>query len=130
MQKISVWPALAATVMATFGLLFAAPAKADYVRGCEFSLWGFLGKDRRTICDYPRRPDGSWERGRLFSSGGYWTPARTTCSGTYSVTCYSYDKTYIEFKVIDNTWYDVTDDTIPPGEPGWLPEGAEVGNAA
>jgi hypothetical protein len=109
----------------------AAPAKADYTNGCEAIDWGFLGRDTRTVCDGPRRPDGSWDRGRLFNSGGYWLPARTTCSGgSYSSTCYSYEKTYLEWREIGRDFYVLTDDIIPFGEPGWLPEGAKVGNAA
>jgi hypothetical protein len=122
-------PTLVATLMAASGLMFAAPANAEYDEGCEAINWGFLGRDTRSICDGPRRPDGSWDRSRFFFSGGYTMPARTTCSGTYSVTCYSYEKTYVELKEIGREYYVVTDATIPPGEPGWLPQGAQVGNA-
>ncbi len=123
-------PTLVATMIAASGLIFAAPAKADYEIGCEHSRWGFLGSELRTICDGPRETDGSWERGRVISKGGYWKPAQTTCSGTYSVTCTHYEKTYIERVEIEKVFYTVTDAAIPPGEPGWLPEGANVGNAA
>ena len=123
-------PMYAAALMATSGLMLAAPAAADYAQGCEHIRWGFLGQDVRMICDWPREPDGSWQRVRQFSTGGYWRPARTTCSGTYSVTCTHYEKTYIEFREIGKEFYFVTDDTIPPGEPGWLPEGIDIGNAA
>jgi hypothetical protein len=101
----------------------------DSDMGCEHIRWGFLGKDVRTICDGPLRPDGSWERGRLISTPAHILPAKTTCSGTYSVTCTFYEKRYVDRVEIEKVFYTVTDDSIPAGEPGWLASGISIGNA-
>ncbi|ASR86144.1 hypothetical protein SEA_BOBSWAGET_38 [Mycobacterium phage BobSwaget] len=103
---------------------------ADYDPGCDVIRWGFLGGQIRMICDGPKRPDGSWTRGRRIYVPEHIVPARTTCSGTYSVTCTSYDKRYVDEQEIEKIHYDVTDDTVPPGEPGWLASGVWMGNAA
>ncbi|AOZ61278.1 hypothetical protein SEA_DARTHPHADER_38 [Mycobacterium phage DarthPhader] len=105
-----------------------ANADEDYDKGCAFDPWGFLGSQDRTICDGPRRPDGSWQRGRLISVPSHVNPARSTCSGTYSVTCTFREKEYVDMRIIEKVFYDLTDDNIPPGEPGWLPPGTEIGN--
>ncbi|AYD86311.1 hypothetical protein KIY81_gp56 [Mycobacterium phage Bugsy] len=102
---------------------------ADYNAGCDHIRWGFLGSQVRTICDGPRRPDGSWHRGRLITVPAHTKPAKTTCSGTYSVTCTHYESRDVDTKIIEKVYYDVTDETIPPGEPGWLPSGVSIGNA-
>ena len=80
----------------------APPASAyGYDAGCETIRWGFLGSQWRTVCDGPRRPDGSWERERTdldpgglraaqpptaartpaASSGGYYREESTTGYG-------------------------------------------------
>lgn len=96
-------------------------AKATPGLGCEtiaapgLVAWG----QKRTICDSPRRPDGSWSRQRQ-----YWTPAhyvpfscyRWNCSGGYDV----------GDSVARYEEYPVTDDTVLPDEPGWLPTGSVV----
>jgi hypothetical protein len=121
---------LAAPLMIAASLAAAPTAEADdYDSGCEYIRWGFLGSQMRTICDGPRRPDGSWQRGRLISIPSHTLPARSTCSGTYSVTCTYREKQEVDMKIIEKVFYDLTDGTIPEGEPGWLPPGTEVGNA-
>jgi hypothetical protein len=111
---------------------FAAPTAnaEEYDIGCDFIRWGFLGGQVRMICDGPRRPDGSWQRGRMIFVPAHVNPARSTCSsGSYSSTCTYREKEYVDQREIEKVFYDVTDDTVPPGEPGWLPEGASIGNA-
>ncbi len=82
------------------------------------------------ICDWPRRADSSWQRGREIYVPEHTVPAKSTCSGSYSVTCTFYEKHTVEERTIEpKIFYDVTDDTVPAGEPGWLPEHAMVGNA-
>src|ERR1700749_3498158 len=44
----------------------AAPAPAT---NCKTDLWGFLGSQRRTLCDGPISHDGSWTRERTI-----WVP--------------------------------------------------------
>ncbi|QBI97122.1 hypothetical protein SEA_CHILL_58 [Mycobacterium phage Chill] len=114
--------AIAGVVMTQVGLgiLSAAPANADYVMGCERVRWGFLFSGYRTICDGPRRPDGSWDRTRR-----EWTPAHMAggyCSGSrYFVSCTpSY---WVNESTQRLETYPVTDATVLPGEPGWLPPG-------
>ncbi|QGJ88315.1 hypothetical protein SEA_DREAMTEAM1_35 [Mycobacterium phage DreamTeam1] len=110
---------------------FTAPEATadDYVKGCENIRWGFLGGERRTICDSAKRPDGSWDRRRMIWSPSYVKPARTTCSGSYSVTCTHYERREVDAQFGEVEQYVVTDDNVPQGEPGWLAEGITVGNA-
>ncbi|AGT14066.1 hypothetical protein PAPYRUS_56 [Mycobacterium phage Papyrus] len=117
----------------TMGLFFALAAihnaavtnvaKADPGVGCETIRWGFLGSQRRTICDGPRRPDGSWERLRLI-----WTPAgyvpRYTYCGSY--TCSSSGGYYREETLQGKETYVVFDHNVLPDEPGWLPPGTDI----
>lgn len=91
--------------------------------GCETIRWGFLGSQRRTICDGPRRADGSWERLRII-----WTPAgyvpRTTYCGRYS--CSSSGGYYREESVQGKETYIVFDHNVLHDEPGWLPPGTDI----
>jgi hypothetical protein len=100
-----------------------AQADADPSIGCETIRWGFLGSQRRTICDGPRRADGSWTRARVV-----WTPAgyvpRSTYCGTYS--CSSSGGYYREETLQAKETYVVFDSNVLPDEPGWLPPGTDV----
>ncbi|MGE2729005.1 CDGP domain-containing protein [Mycolicibacterium vaccae] len=91
--------------------------------GCETIDWGLFGSQQRTICDGPRRFDGSWERLRIV-----WTPAgyvpRSTYCGTYS--CTSSGGYYREESLQARESYIVFDHNIVPGEPGWLPPGTDI----
>ena len=98
-------------------------AHADSGLGCLTEKWGFLGSSRRTLCDTPRAADGSWTRLRVV-----WTPAHYvpfTCSGgLYYSSCsggYAVDET-LQAKET----YPVTDSSVLPDEPGWLPTGSDV----
>ncbi len=98
-------------------------AAADPGIGCETIHWGFLGGQRRTVCDTPRRPDGSWTRAReVWVPAGY-VPGSTYC-GTYS--CTSSGGYYRERGTVAYEQYPVTDATVLPDEPGWLPSGSVV----
>ncbi|AEK06503.1 hypothetical protein PBI_SEBATA_26 [Mycobacterium phage Sebata] len=108
----------AALALAAAAVLSSAPIATadDYVPGCERIRWGFLGSGYRTICDGPRQPDGSWLRWRR-----EWTPAgyvpgwcsRYSCSSGY----------YRSETTQRQETYPVTDATVLPGEPGWIPPG-------
>ncbi|AJD82297.1 hypothetical protein PBI_KESHU_77 [Mycobacterium phage Keshu] len=119
-----------AAMLASFGavaaaaVLHAPQAHADeYEPGCKVDLWGFLASSRRAICDGPIRPDGSWERAREFFVPAHRVPLRTTCSGTYSVTCTT-SGGYFQERTSDGVeTYVVTPDTVLPDEPGHLDEG-------
>ena len=67
--------------LAIVGVAPTPTASAD--PGCQTMLWGFLGSQRRTICDGPIRPDGSWMRYGLSGgrSGGCRRPAGATPAG-------------------------------------------------
>jgi hypothetical protein len=87
--------------------------------GCETIHWGFLGMQRRTICDGPRNPDGSWNRLRIIWTPAHYVPVsctRYSCWGGYPV-----DES---LQAKEN--YPVTDGTVLPDEPGWLPPGTDV----
>ena len=113
-----------AAVLTGCGTLWlAGEAKAAPGVGCETIRWGFLGAQRRTVCDTPRRPDGSWTRAREI-----WTPAgwvRGGCSfGSYYSSCS--DGYYQPRGLVAYEEYPVTDGTVLSDEPGWLPTGSVV----
>lgn len=114
--------AMSAGVVLSTGALYAAtaPAKAAPGLGCETIRWGLFGSQRRTVCDTPRRPDGSWTREREM-----WVPAGWVsgyCSGSYWVSCSQ--GYYRERGTVAYEAYVVTDATVLPDEPGWLPTGS------
>ncbi len=112
---------IAAMILIGCGICWSARADAAPSVGCEtiaapgLLTWG----QKRTICDTPRRADGSWTRARQ-----YWTPAhyvpvscyRWNCTGGYDVgdTVSRYEE------------YVVFDSNVLPDEPGWLPTGSVV----
>lgn len=110
-------------VLVGCGIGWSARAGAAPGVGCETIRWGFLGAQLRTVCDTPRRPDGSWTRAREV-----WVPAgwvRGYCSfGTYSSSCSQ--GYYRERGTVAYEEYPVTDATVLPDEPGWLPTGSVV----
>lgn len=114
---------VAAAVLTGTGIGWAAQAEASPNVGCESIRWGFLGSQYRTICDGPKRPDGSWERVRRI-----WTPAgyvpRTTYCGRYS--CNSSGGYYRDESTQGLEKYIVFDHNVLPDEPGWLPGGSLV----
>lgn len=116
---------LAATSIGAFvvtGIGWASHANAAPGIGCETIRWGFLGTQRRTVCDTPRRADGSWTRAREVWVPAGWVPGY--CSGSYWVSCsqgYYRERGTVAFET-----YPVTDATVLPDEPGWLPTGSVV----
>lgn len=100
-----------------------AAAAPDYSLGpnCDTVLWGFLGGQRRTLCDGPLRGDGTWERKRSIWVPAHTTPIRTSCSGgRYSSYCTTYGGDFVPFTIVDQQTYVVTPDTVLPDEPGHL----------
>lgn len=93
-----------------------APAQAGPIgQGCveDFWMWRGVRSATRVICDSERRLDGSWERRRGFFDEEYYVPfscGRYSCWGGYWVG---------DLEVIDR--YPVTDATVLPDEPGWIP---------
>lgn len=116
-----VWLVLACSIIG-YALWGSIPARADYDAGCETVRWGMFGSQRRSICDGPKT-GGSWMRAReVWIPAGY-VPAYTSC-GTYS--CSSSGGYYRERGTVAFEVYPVTDDTVLPDEPGWLPAGTVV----
>lgn len=114
---------ITATLVASAALVLAPQASAYVDMGCQTDRWGFLGSQGRTLCDGPRNADGSWLRARVV-----WTPAHqvpSTCYGGYYVsTCYA--GYWVDQTVQSQETYVVTDGTVLPDEPGWLPPGTDV----
>ncbi len=110
-------------VLGATAIGYASHAEAAAPVGCETIHWGFLGGQRRTICDTPKRPDGSWTRAREV-----WVPAgyvpRSSYCGTYS--CSSSGGYYRERSTVAFETYVVFDSNVLPDEPGWLPTGSVV----
>lgn len=112
-----------AAVIAGCGTLWlASEAKAAPGVGCETIRWGLFGMQRRTVCDTPRRADGSWTREREVWVPAGWVPGY--CSGSYWVSCSQ--GYYQERGTVAYETYVVTDATVLSDEPGWLPTGSVV----
>jgi hypothetical protein len=62
----------------------ASHAEASPGMGCETIHWGFLGSDRRQICDGPKQADGSWQRTRTIFTPAYVKPFSCTSSPDWS----------------------------------------------
>lgn len=113
---------LAATiVLAGTAIGYAFQADAAPAVGCEtvpapgLLNWG----QKRTICDTPRRADGSWTRSREYWTPAHYVPVRCTayaCTGGYRVG--NTTSRYEEYVVFDHN--------VLPDEPGWLPTGSVV----
>ena len=122
MKKKLIAGAIGAAAVAAVSLAPVAQAVPLGI-GCETIHWGLFGYQRRTVCDGPIRPDGSWERGRVV-----WVPAHyvpfSCFSGTYSSSCsggYSVDTS-----IVAQEKYVVFPSNVLPDEPGWLPPGTDT----
>ena len=120
--------ALLAAAVVTTAAGFAATAHADdnppvpTAANCKTEPWGFLGSQRRTLCDTAISSDGSWSRERTIwrpahysmpictSHGGSSHSSYTSCSGGY----------FVDQSVVSNETYPVRPETVLPDEPGHL----------
>ena len=128
--------ALLAMAFASTGIGFAATSYADDDGAqvpnfagatrpdatCKTEPWGFLGSQRRTLCDGPISSDGSWSRERTI-----WVPAHYSmpiCSNTGGRSYSSYSSCYggysVNEHVVSNETYPVRPDTVLSDEPGHL----------
>lgn len=115
--KEYVWPLLwllVAMLILGAALAFSIPPKAQAEDGigCETILWGFLGSQRRTLCDGPIQADGSWVRVRVIWWPERWVPvscSRYSCWGGYWIEEGGNREAYI-----------VRPETVLPDEPGHL----------
>ncbi|ORA64136.1 hypothetical protein [Mycobacteroides franklinii] len=107
-----------AAIAALAAMLLASPnSHAEPGVKCETVLWGFLGGQRRTICDTPKRANGEWMRERTVWTPKYYVPFRCTY-GTYSSTCYG--GYWVDQSVQTQEVYPVNDGNVLPDEPGNL----------
>lgn len=108
--------AAAASILVLLGtaLGYATDAKAAPAPGvvCQTAPWGFLGSQRRTLCDTPVFTDGSWLRERTIWWPQRWVPlscGRYSCWGGYWQDAGGNRETY-----------PVTPETVLADEPGHL----------
>jgi len=83
--------------------------------GCEVVHYGVFWYDRRKVCDGPKQADGSWLRIRTMFNAAH----------TDSLSCLSNGDCIGGRIHLDTIYgqesYPVTDATVLPDEPGWLP---------
>ncbi|MET0704607.1 MAG: hypothetical protein ABWY93_33585 [Mycobacterium sp.] len=112
-------PALIAVSTATSSQAQMAPSPG---MGCETVHWGFLGFDRRQICDGSKQADGTWQRTRTVFTPSYVKPL--TCNSSSSGTLVQCTGGYaVPETTQTQESYVVAPDTVLPDEPGWLPPG-------
>lgn len=115
--------------LSTFGAILAGTtlgtgiARADDLSGCQDDFWFTFGSTRRVLCDGVTRPDGSWLRAREFYTPAHQVPLRTSCYGSYYVSCTTTGGYYQERTSTGVETYIVTPDTVLPDEPGHLVNG-------
>jgi hypothetical protein len=115
---------LAATSYADDGA--AAPNLVGAVHAgptCKTEPFGFLGSQRRTLCDGPISSDGSWSRERtIWVPAHYSTPICTSSGGSFSYSSYAncYGGYMVNERLVSNETYPVRPDTVLPDEPGHL----------
>lgn len=110
-------------ILAGAGLGYATDAHADAVSGCQDDFWFTFGSTRRVLCDGVTRPDGSWLRAREFYTPAHQVPMRTSCYGTYYVSCTTSGGYWQERLSKGVETYIVTPDTVLPDEPGHIVNG-------
>ena len=121
---------LVAAAFAATAAGFAATAHADIgpqvpmTANCKTGPWGFLGSQRRTVCDGPVSSDGGWSRHRtIWAPAHYSTPI---CTSRSSGSSYSSSYTdcsagyFVNERLISDETYPVRPDTVLPDEPGHL----------
>lgn len=102
------------------GAVVLAPEAKALPPNCQAEPWGFLGSQRRVMCDSEIRPDGSWMRSRTIWTPGHQIPTHTSCYGTYSVSCDTWGGGWVDDAINSDDTYRVTPDTVLPDEPGHL----------
>lgn len=108
--------AATASALVLGGTGLAATAPPAHADGCQTVPWGFLGSQKRTICDGPLRADGSWDRTRTIWWPSYWV--RGWCSGSaYYMSC---TPGYWMPPGGNQETYPVNPDNVLPDEPGHL----------
>ncbi|ORV37917.1 hypothetical protein AWC00_22200 [Mycobacterium conspicuum] len=122
--------ALLAAAFAATAAGWAATAHADdsppvpTAGICKTELWGFLGSQRRTLCDGPIAKDGSWSRQRtIWVPAHFSTPICTSYGGSSSSWASHTSCTggyFVNQHLVSDETYPVRPDTVLPDEPGHL----------
>jgi hypothetical protein len=99
---------------------FGGPAHTG--AGCKTEPFGFLGSQRRTLCDGPIASDGSWSRERTIWAPAHLTPYSCTSHSYSSLSPYTscYGGDFVNERLISNETYPVRPETVLPDEPGHL----------
>jgi hypothetical protein len=98
-----------------------APAAKAEPPNCQTSPWGFLGSQRREICDGPVQPDGSWMRHRVIGIPAHYENPSSSCYGDEGYSnCTFYPGGWVDDQISDDETYPVNPDTVLPDEPGHL----------
>lgn len=135
MVRRNIAGALLAMAFASTSIGLAATARADdgaparsadatavapaLVTNCKTDLRGFMGSQRRTLCDGPVSRDGSWSRERTI-----WVPAHhspsycSTGSDRYYSSCYG--GYFVDQHEISRETYLVRPETVLSDEAGHL----------
>lgn len=93
-------------------------ASADPIGpNCQTDPWGFLGGQRRTVCDTVKNSAGEWQRKRTIWVPRHYVPF-TCSSGRYFSSCSG--GYWVDAYIVDQDEYPVTDATVLPDEPGCL----------
>ena len=121
--------ALLAAAFAATAAGFAATAHADdsppvpTAGTCKTEPWGFLGSQRRTLCESARSPKtaaGARHR-TIWVPAHYSTPICSSRSGSSSSSytdCYG--GYFVNQRLVSDETYPVRPDTVLPDEPGHL----------
>jgi hypothetical protein len=99
----------------------ASSTRAEAI--CKTEPFGFLGSQRRTLCDGPIAGDGSWSRERtIWVPAHYSTPICTSRSSGSSYSSYNdcSGGYMVNERLVSNETYPVRPDTVLPDEPGHL----------
>lgn len=121
MRRLAGGVVLSAAAVASIAVGAPADGHADPgpaagpTMGCEVVHWGAFWYDRRKICDGPKQADGSWQRIRTTYNAEHTDPYSCLSSGDCIGGRYNPDTIY------GQEAYPVTDATVLPDEPGWLP---------
>ncbi len=113
---------LAAAARADAGAPFGGPAQVGV--NCKTEPWGFLGSQRRTLCDGPISSDGSWSRQRTIWVPAHYSPQFCTSrSGSDRYSSSYNDCTggyFTNERLVSDETYPVRPETVLHDEPGHL----------
>jgi hypothetical protein len=95
---------------------FAHSARPDAI--CNTEPFGFLGSQRRTLCDGPVAKDGSWTRERTIWVPAHRTPESCNYGSNYHSFSFCTGGYWVDQKLVSNETYPVRPETVLPDEPG------------